>query len=121
MKHLFFVLLFSMPVLLAAQDRICINEAIEHKIMSSHLQEERTYWVSLPLRYSDSLSYPVIYVLDAEWRFDLLRNIIFELGAWEKMEQSIVVGIPHIDWKNQRGIDLTFSHSRVEYDGEAVD
>ena len=121
MKQLLFILLFSIPVFVSAQERICINESIEHTITSSHLQEERTYWVSLPLRYSDTLSYPVIYVLDAEWRFDLLRNIIFELGAWEKIEQAIVVGIPHVDWEYKRGIDLTFSQSRVEYDGEPVD
>lgn len=104
-----------------AQDTICINKTIEHKIHSEYLQEERSYWISLPLNYSDTLSYPVIYVLDAEWRFDLIRNITFYLGADGKIQNSIIVGIPHIDWEEKRGRDLTFSQSRIEYDGEKVD
>jgi predicted alpha/beta superfamily hydrolase len=77
--------------------------------------------VSLPLQYSDTNSYPVIYVLDAEWRFDMIRHMAFDMGGNRKIPRSIIVGIPHIDWVNQRGLDLTFSHSRIEYDGEAVD
>ena len=83
--------------------------------------ESRNYWVSLPLFYSDTLTYPVIYVFDAEWRFDLVRNIAFDLGASKIIQKSIIVGIPHIDMEYKRGIDLTFSHSRIEYDGEVVD
>ena len=45
----------------------------------------------------------------------------FDMGANAKIENSIIVGIPHIDWEFKRGIDLTFSESRIEYDGEAVD
>ncbi|WP_162555838.1 alpha/beta hydrolase [Reichenbachiella versicolor] len=71
--------------------------------------------------YADSLKYPVIYVFDAEWRFELIKAITFELGAWDKIQKSIVVGIPHIDWEYKRGQDLTFSESRIEYDGDIVD
>ena len=59
--------------------------------------------------------------MDAEWRFDLIKDIAFDMGANSKIEKSIIVGIPHIDWEFKRGQDLTFSESRVEYDGEAVD
>lgn len=121
MKILFITLLSIISVTLYGQDTVCVNKVIEHQIHSKYLNEARTYWVSLPLHYSDSLEYPVIYVLDAEWRFDLVRTLAFELGAWDKISKSIVVGIPHIEWKSKRGIDLTFSHSRIEYDGEQVD
>lgn len=105
----------------SAQDTICVNNTIEHTIQSKHLNENRSYWVSLPLHYADSNAYPVIYVLDAEWRFDVLRHIAFDMGANEKIENAIVIGIPHIDWEYKRGQDLTFSQSRIEYDGEHVD
>ena len=105
----------------SAQDTICVNHSIEHSIHSEYLDENRSYWVSLPLHYADSSEYPVIYVFDAEWRFDLIKNLTFELGAWGKIEKSIVVGIPHIDWEKKRGLDLTFSQSRMEYDGDQVD
>jgi predicted alpha/beta superfamily hydrolase len=106
---------------LQAQDTICVNQTIRHTIESKHLSESRDYWISLPLNYSDSLNYPVIYVFDAEWRFELIKNISFDLGAYKKIQNSIIVGIPHIDWENKRGRDLTFSQSKIEYDGEEVD
>lgn len=105
----------------SSEDTICINPVLQHSISSNELHEARNYWVSLPLNYSDSLSYPVIYVLDAEWQFDLIRNIAFNLGGHNKIQKSIIVGIPHIDEEFKRGIDLTFTHSRTEYDGDTVD
>jgi uncharacterized protein len=104
-----------------AQDTLCVNTTIQHSILSNELNEKRNYWVSLPFNYTDSLSYPVIYVLDAEWRFDLVRNIAFDLGGHNKIQKSIIVGIPHMEMEFKRGIDLTFTHSKIEYDGEEVD
>lgn len=121
MRNIFSLFLLLLSFSAFTQDTICVSQTIEHKIFSEHLQEERNYWISLPLNYDDSLSYPVIYVFDAEWRFELIKSIAFDLGGNRKIQKSIIVGIPHIDWKEQRGIDLTFSHSRIEYDGEEVD
>ena len=72
-------------------------------------------------RYDTTQQYPVIYVLDAEWRFNMVNTLIFDMGANRKIPPHIVVGIPHIDFKNKRGIDLTFSQSSMEYDGTTVD
>ncbi len=122
LKGIITTLIFtSLLIHLPAQDRICIDKSIEHTLYSEYLDENRSHWVSLPLNYSDSLKYPVVYVLDAEWRFELTKTIIFELGAWNKIQKSIVVGIPHVDLEEKRGVDLTFSHSGVEYDGDQVD
>ena len=122
MKNTFSILLLLLlPLSAFTQDTICLTQTMEHKIFSEHLKEERNYWISLPLNYADSLSYPVIYVFDAEWRFELIKNIAFDLGGNRKIQKSIIVGIPHIDWEKKRGIDLTFSQSRIEYDGENVD
>ncbi|NLR91722.1 MULTISPECIES: alpha/beta hydrolase [Flammeovirga] len=121
MNKLLFIFAIFIAHLSIAQEEICSDQATGHTIQSKYLNEERDYWVSLPLYYNDSLSYPVIYVFDAEWRFNLIKNMVFDLGANEKIQKSIVVGIPHIDWEFKRGQDLTFSQSRIEYDGEAVD
>ncbi|CAL2082237.1 alpha/beta hydrolase [Tenacibaculum sp. 190524A02b] len=121
MKKLLLIL-FTLTIQLSnAQNTVCINKSIKHTIHSKHLKESRDYWVSLPLHYSDSLKYPVIYVFDAEWRFDLIKNITFDLGANQKIKNSIIVGIPHIDMEKKRGQDLTFSQSNIEYDGDKVD
>ncbi len=120
-QQLLLILLIVIIHVSKAQNTICITKTIAHNIHSKHLKEQREYWISLPHNYSDSLKYPVIYVLDAEWRFDIIRHITFDLGANNKIKNAIIVGIPHIDWDKKRGRDLTFSQSRIEYDGDNVD
>ncbi|WP_020529359.1 alpha/beta hydrolase [Flexithrix dorotheae] len=117
---IFFGLIFP-SISLFAQVDSCVFMFKKHTIKSNSLNESREYWVSLPMHYSDTVQYPVIYLLDAEWRFNLVRNIEFDLAGNKKIKGHIIVGIPHIDWELKRGIDLTFSHSRMEYDGEKVD
>lgn len=99
----------------------CLYHFKKHNIESTYLETDREHWVSLPMHYDSSKTYPVLYVLDAEWRFDLIRNIAFDLAGNKKIPEHIVVGLPHVDWEYRRGIDLTFSQSRMEYDGEVVD
>ncbi len=121
MKPVFAILLFILPLTTLAQERDCSAEMIRHQIDSKNLAEARDVWVALPMNYDPSNSYPVLYVLDAEWRFDLVRALAWDLSGNRKIPGHIIVGIPHIEWEHQRGIDLTFSESRIEYDGEAVD
>lgn len=121
MRALCLFLLITISYSAVAQRATCYNRTTEHSVYSSHLGESRNYWVSLPLRYSDTIKYPVIYVLDAEWRFDLIKHIAFELGMHDKITRSIIIGIPHLDWETKRSMDLTFSHSCTEYDGHYVD
>ncbi|TFV94150.1 alpha/beta hydrolase [Algoriphagus kandeliae] len=119
-----FILIILLSIIITpvlAQETICLSPTQSHKIESEYLNETREYWVALPLNYSDSVSYPVIFVLDAEWRFELVRQIAFDLGGHQKIDRSIIVGIPHIEVEKKRGQDLTFSHSKVEFDGEEVD
>lgn len=121
MRWLIFALCLFLGTALLAQDTLCTQPILRHTIASTHLQENRDYWVSLPFRYSDTASYPVVYVLDAEWRFEFIRHLVFDWGANGKIQPAIIIGIPHLDWRNKRGVDLTFSQSRIEYDGEVVD
>lgn len=118
-------LIFLLTVVLAghlcAQADTCSFAFQKYSIRSTHLNAEREHWVSLPMRYDSSKTYPVLYVLDAEWRFDLVRNIAWDLEGNKKIPGHIIVGLPHVEMEYQRGIDLTFSESRTEYDGEAVD
>ena len=116
---LFILSVFSLEMF--GQADTCTSAFTKHLIKSEYLQQQREFWVSLPLHYSDSIQYNVMYVLDAEWRFDLVRNVEFEYSANGKTNKHIIVGIPHVNWENQRGIDLSFSQSRMEFDGEAVD
>ena len=122
MKQLTFFGLFLLIVHLGLSQNDSTLVSIKiHEIESKHLNKIRTFWVSLPMNYDSSQNYPVIYVLDAEWRFDLIRALAYDLSGNKKIPKHIVVGIPHVNWEFRRGIDLTFSESRMEYDGEPVD
>jgi len=116
-----FVLLCSFTNPLFSQVDTCINKIIKHEIQSNYLDDTRTYWVSFPINYDTTKRYPVLYVLDGQWRFDLIRPIAFDLSGNKKMPGHIIIGVPHHNWQKDRGRDLTFSHSGNEYDGEQVD
>ncbi|MFA0960517.1 alpha/beta hydrolase [Roseivirga sp. BDSF3-8] len=104
-----------------AQTDTTLWAATKYTIESAYADTDRDFWVSLPMQYDTAKAYPVMYVLDAEWRFNLVRNIVWDLAGNKKIPHHIVVGIPHVEWENQRGRDLTFSQSRMEYDGTPVD
>jgi len=116
-----FLIGISFLLQLNAQEKFCPSSGIKHTINSKFGEIDRTFWVSLPMHYDTNKSYPVLYVFDAEWRFDLVRHIAWDMAGNKKIPHHIIVGIPHINWKNQRGIDLTFSYSKNEYDGEIVE
>jgi predicted alpha/beta superfamily hydrolase len=66
------------------------------------LGEERTIYVRVPEQYArSSKSYPVLYVLDGEWHFDLAASsarYLSECGASDTLiPEMIVVGIVNID------------------------
>lgn len=121
MRILISIILILMAFQTIAQETTCGSLKIEYTIDSKYLKTERTHWVGLPINFSDTHAYPVIYVLDAEWRFNLIYEMVKELGATKKMQPAIVIGIPHIQWNETRNFDLTFSQSRIEYDGDKVD
>src|SRR4051812_5496670 len=67
-----------------------------HKIKSKILHEKRSVWVKLPKNYNEDSSYSVLYVLDAEDRFDLTYSITEELFENQNaIPELIVVGIPN--------------------------
>lgn len=89
-----------------------------HTIKSKVLNEKRIVWIGLPQNYNKDSSYSVIYVLDAEDRFDLTYSITKELFENQNtIPELIVVGIPNVD-KVQRLSDLTFTDSKVNATGK---
>lgn len=89
-----------------------------HKIKSKVLKEKRNIWVGLPENYHKDSSYSVVYVLDAEHRFELTYSLAKELFENQNaIPEVIVVGIPHID-RSHRIADLTFTDSKVDSKGK---
>ncbi len=86
---------------------------IERKdtLFSKILNENRPLRIYLPDNYSkDSIRYPVIYLIDGEWRFVHGTSTVRFLSAEGFMPEAIVVGIPNIarerDLLPDKGADL---------------
>ena len=98
-----------------AQELITVG--YKYPIDSKVLNEKREIWVGFPAHYDSTLPYPTIYVLDAEWQFDITLAVTKELASLGKIPEHIVVGIPKIDGPH-RFKDLTFTDTKVSDDGE---
>ena len=109
------LLLFSIFFSLRGNTQNCFEV---HKIKSKILKEERSIWVGLPTNYHKDSSYAVVYILDAEHRFELTYTLTKELFENQSaIPEVIVVGIPHID-RFHRINDLTFTDSKVDAKGK---
>ncbi len=70
--------------------------------------------MGLPTNYHKDSSSAVVYVLDAEHRFELSYTLAKELFENQgTIPEVIVVGKPHID-RFHRINDLTFTDSKVD-------
>jgi len=68
----------------------------KYSFKSSILDENRDLFISLPESYEHSSHhYPVIYVMDGEFLFDLTRSMVAIRAARNYMPESIIVGIPN--------------------------
>jgi predicted alpha/beta superfamily hydrolase len=68
----------------------------KYSLKSSILDEKRDIFISLPESYKHSShDYPVIYVMDGEFLFDLTRSMVEIRAARNYMPESIIVGIPN--------------------------
>lgn len=88
-------------------------------IYSESLGEERQFSVYLPPSHKDSSlseKYPVLYVLDGEWYFNLCAGIVeYSKGSF-KMPEIIIIGVANVD----RIRDFTPSKSNQNMFGETI-
>ncbi|NOU60711.1 alpha/beta hydrolase [Marinifilum caeruleilacunae] len=111
-RILFLLLILTSTAVLAQKDS-CAITIKKHIINSKFLDQDREVWVALPKTYESGKKYPVLYVLDAEWHFDLIRVLSNNLAKSKKIPEHIVVGIPHVSVSKERVKDFTFSLSNV--------
>ncbi|NVJ86089.1 MAG: alpha/beta hydrolase [Algoriphagus sp.] len=105
MRKYFLTLIFlaQLSFLAYSQEEIVIGE--KHNIYSEVLNEERTYWVSLPESYSNNASdyktYPVLILLDGNIHFNFIAGMVQYHSADRnrslKIPEMIVVGIQNVD------------------------
>jgi predicted alpha/beta superfamily hydrolase len=89
------------------------------KLHSQLLDEDRTIMVALPNGYNTSTtSYPVFYLTDAQWNFNLSVNAISVLVSNGLIPPMIVVGVHTIE---KREWDLLPTKSESIYIGGGAD
>lgn len=115
------VLCAAMPIALSAQEPV--PDIRRHWIQSNAPNEEYLIQVSLPDDYADSdAQLAVLYVLDAEKSFGLVRDVVDWLSWAREIPALIVVGISYGEdtdsWWRKRSRDLTPSLDSVGPYGE---
>lgn len=105
----------------ACAQRIPVVE--EHALAAESVAEEYVIQVGLPEDYGEGpRAYPVVYVLDAEKSFGLVRDIVDWLSWAREIPPMIVVGISYGEdqdaWWSKRSRDLTPSPDRSRIWGE---
>ncbi len=83
-------------------------------LSSAHVPEEYRLFISLPQSYAElKRAYPVLYVLDGNGLFTLVRDTVEILQVAEQVPDIIIVGIgypkdTYMDTLTLRGRDLSF-------------
>ncbi|WP_194767279.1 alpha/beta hydrolase [Tamlana sp. I1] len=101
MKHLLFVLLFSISLVYS-------NAQVKREIFqSTKLDQDREIKIHLPQGYNkDNKTYPLILVLDADYMFDAVAGNVDYFSYWEDMPPAVVVGVNQL---NKRYDDCMYS------------
>jgi predicted alpha/beta superfamily hydrolase len=105
-----FITLFLVHNLILGQQDAYISKPFDfgHSItfQSTELNELRTLNIALPIGYSDTTKYPVVYVLDGSAHEDFIHiaGLVQFLTMYSLMPASIVIGIENVDRKR----DFTF-------------
>jgi predicted alpha/beta superfamily hydrolase len=72
----------------------------DHTITSKILGRDYQLYISFPKNYStkDTVSYPILYVLDGEWVFPIIRGTRAILDLEKELEDLIIVSISDADF-----------------------
>lgn len=117
MRYLILLLgiIISLQTYSQRPDYRCLEKV---EIPSESIGETREIWIGLPTSYDSTKTYSTLYVLDAEWRFDITYALSKELfESHGKVPELIVVGIPQIDWPHRK-MDMTFTSSIYDSQGK---
>ena len=114
-------LLLTIPVCASEQGKD-VEIAKEFVYHSKRLNEERTYWVSLPKDYNNSLyspaKYPVLYLFDGEFNYAYAAAASQKMSFFHTIPEMIVVSIAAGQTRTR---DFTPTHSLVNERGQVKD
>lgn len=109
---LFFTLTLSVISFFSISQTKSINCIETVTIESTYLNEPREFWIGLPNDYDSTKAYPTLFVLDAEYWFNITYALTKEFyHNQDKSPELIVIGIPQVD-REHRKMDMTFTASK---------
>jgi len=109
----FFTLLITVLSFFSTSQNKSINSVEIVTLESTFLNETQEIWIGLPNDYDSTKSYPTLFVLDAEYWFDITYALTKEFyHNQDKSPEMIVIGIPQID-RPHRKMDMTFTDSKT--------
>lgn len=85
----------------------------DHTISSKIMDRDYQLFISFPRSYStkDTISYPVLYVLDGKYVFPLLRGTQYWLDTYSEIEDVIIVGIGSEQNRSSWVINRTYDYT----------
>ncbi len=103
-KHMKRLLYF---LILLISTTITNAQVVYEEVNSSILGESRQIKIQLPRNYEESdKKYPIVFVMDADYLFEIVAGNVDYYSYWEDIPESIVVGINQID---KREADCLYS------------
>ena len=112
---IFIIITFFIPNLSEAQnENLSMNG---HIVKSSFNKKDYQLYISLPSNYnpSDTIHYPVLYILDANYSYPLISSLHNLLDSCQEIEKIIIVAIgdkdqSNVTWISSRMSDCTPSN-----------
>ena len=114
MKYRVLIILMAAAIQAMAQ----FSSKSTYTLYSKNLQKEKAFWVSLPVDYEPSNTYPVIYLLDAEKRFETVLLALAQQIEADLLKPCILVGVLNRGGQNERSLNFTFTASAFNRFGE---
>lgn len=75
---------------------VTLQNSLVRTFHSNEVGVDYKLYISLPKGYSDSkFSYPIIFVLDADYFFNVVQSIMTDGSDHNEMDQAVVVGITY--------------------------
>lgn len=82
-------------------------------IYSKVLNEERDIKVLLPTNYSKENKYPVVYITDANYNFEIASNYLTQLIKFNSIPKTIIVGILQKNRGNE--LDIFWGENGIKF------
>lgn len=99
---------------------VCLPMTESFTYYSSHVKDSFIIQIALPRTYLNSeKSYPVLFLLDSDMSFGMVRDMINWLNLRNEIPEIIIVGASYTEkWWQKRSRDYTFSKDNSEIWGK---